>query len=77
MALARSLNPLRCSGTRLAPHLLLAAKLIAAPLLWFNAPKSIPEPFIPFLLIFDRIGHPVIVQRALQRSPMSPPPRSW
>lgn len=65
MALARSLNPLRCCGTRLSPQLLLAAKLIALPLLWFNAPGSIPEPFVPFLLIFDRIGHPVIVQRAL------------
>jgi hypothetical protein len=66
MALLSSLNPLRCSGTKLPPNLLLAAKLIALPLLWFNAPGGIPEPFLPFLSIFDRIGHPALVQGALR-----------
>jgi hypothetical protein len=62
----RSLNPLRCSGTELAPNLLLAAKLIALPELWFNAPGSLPEPFLPFVPVFDWVGHPVLVQRGLQ-----------
>jgi hypothetical protein len=61
-----SLNPLRCSGTELPPQMLLAAKLLALLLLWFGWPRSVPEPFLPFVPIFDWMGHPAAVKLVLQ-----------
>ena len=50
VAEAPSWNPLRCSGTELAPNVLLAAKLIALCLLITNHQARLPgEPFLPFL----------------------------
>ena len=47
---------LRCSGTALPTNLLLMVKLIALSLLLTNHVRLIPDPFLPFLPVFDRIG---------------------
>jgi predicted DCC family thiol-disulfide oxidoreductase YuxK len=48
-----SWNPLRCSGTALPAPVLLMAKLIALCLLLTNHIRLLPEPFLPFLPVFD------------------------
>ncbi len=65
-ALKPSWNPLRCGGTALPTNLLLMAKLIALTLLLTNHVRLIPDPFLPFLPVFDRIGSPPAFQSALQ-----------
>jgi predicted DCC family thiol-disulfide oxidoreductase YuxK len=61
-----SWNPLRCGGTGLPINLLLMAKLIALSLLLTNHVRLLPDPFLPFVPVFDWIGSPVAFQRALQ-----------
>src|SRR5262249_19773206 len=61
-----SWNPLRCSGTELPVNLLLMAKLIALTLLLTNHVRLIPDPFLPFVPVFDWIPNPAIFQRLLQ-----------
>src|SRR6267378_3181642 len=65
-AVKPSWNPLRCSGTALPTNLLLMAKLIALSLLLTNHVRLIPDPFLPFVPVFDRIGWPAAFQSALQ-----------
>ena len=60
-----SWNPLRCGGTALPANLLLAAKLIALCLLLTNHVRLLPDPFLPFLPIFDQLP-PLAFQRTLQ-----------
>jgi predicted DCC family thiol-disulfide oxidoreductase YuxK len=50
-----SWNPLRNTGTALPPNLLLMAKLIALCLLLTNHVRLLPEPFLPFLPVFDYV----------------------
>jgi len=59
-------NPLRCGGTALPTNLLLMAKLIALCLLLTNHVRQIPDPFLPFVPVFDRIGSPAAFQFALK-----------
>ena len=59
-------NPLRCSGTILPANLLLMAKLIALCLLLTNHVRLLPDPFLPFVPVFDWIGAPAAFQLALQ-----------
>jgi len=59
-------NPLRCGGTALPTNLLLMVKLIALCLLLTNHVRLIPDPFLPFVPVFDRIGAPAAFQLALQ-----------
>jgi predicted DCC family thiol-disulfide oxidoreductase YuxK len=65
-AVKASWNPLRCGGTALPTNLLLMAKLIALCLLLTNHVRQIPDPFLPFVPVFDWIGSPAAFQRALQ-----------
>ena len=54
-----SWNPLRVTGTELAPNVLLAAKLIALCLLLTNHQARLPdEPFLPFLPFLDVLRAP-------------------
>lgn len=48
-----SLNPLRCDGTELPEPLLLMAKLIVLCILLTSEWRAVPDPFLPFLPIFD------------------------
>ena len=61
-----SWNPLRCGGTVLHTNLLLMAKMIALCLLLTNHVRQIPDPWLPFVPVFDWIGAPAAFQRALQ-----------
>jgi predicted DCC family thiol-disulfide oxidoreductase YuxK len=65
-AMKPSWNPLRCGGTALPTNLLLMAKLIALCLLLTNHVRLLPDPFLPFLPVFDQTGSPAAFQRALQ-----------
>ena len=65
-AVKPSWNPLRCSGTVLPTNILLMAKLIALCLLLTNHVRQIPDPWLPFVPVFDWIGAPAAFQRALQ-----------
>src|SRR5260370_41985999 len=65
-AVRPSWNPLRCGGTALPTNLLLMAKLIALCLLLTNHVRLLPDPFLPFLPVFDQTGSPAAFQRALQ-----------
>jgi predicted DCC family thiol-disulfide oxidoreductase YuxK len=46
-------TPFRCSGTSLPPQLLLGAKLLAVCLVLTGAWHNLPDPFLPFLSVFD------------------------
>ena len=61
-----SWNPLRCGGTALPPPVLLMAKLIALCLLLTGHVTLLPQPFLPFLPIFDHMGDPVVFQWVLR-----------
>ena len=61
-----SWNPLRLGNTRLPVPLLLSAKLIVVTLLATGHLWTLPDPFLPFLSVFDRIGDPVRFRTALQ-----------
>lgn len=61
-----SWNPLRLSGTQLPVPLLLAAKLIVITMLATGHVSTLPDPFLPFLPLFDRIGNPELFRRLLQ-----------
>jgi len=63
---APTLNPLRCGGTALPTNLLLMAKLIALCLLLTNHVRLLPDPFLPFVPLIDRIGAPATFQFVLQ-----------
>jgi predicted DCC family thiol-disulfide oxidoreductase YuxK len=65
-AVKPSWNPLRCGGTALPTNLLLMAKLIGLCLLLTNHVRQIPDPWLPFVPVFDWIGAPAAFQRALQ-----------
>src|ERR1700694_6304747 len=65
-AVKPSWNPLRCGGTVLPTNLLLMAKLIALCLLLTNHVRQIPDPWLPFVPVFDWIGAPAAFQRVLQ-----------
>ncbi len=51
-----SLNPFHCGGTPLPVPLLLTAKLIALAVILTFEWRALPDPFLPFLPIFDRLG---------------------
>jgi predicted DCC family thiol-disulfide oxidoreductase YuxK len=59
-------NPLRCGGTALPTNLLLMAKLIALSLLLTNHVRLLPDPFLPFLPVFDWIPAPAAFQLGLK-----------
>ena len=61
-----SWNPLRLGNTPLPVPLLLSAKLIVVTLLATGHVWTLPDPFLPFLSVFDRIGDPVRFRTALQ-----------
>lgn len=61
-----SWNPLRLSGTPLPVPLLLSAKLIVVTMLATGHVTTLPDPFLPFLSVFDRIGDPALFRTALQ-----------
>ena len=61
-----SWNPLRLSGAALPVPLLLAAKLIVVTMLVTGHAWTLPDPFLPFLPVFDRIGDPAAFRSALQ-----------
>src|SRR5438045_9416432 len=61
-----SWNPLRCGGTGLPVNILLMAKLIALSLLLTRSVSLVPDPYLPFLPIFDRIGSPKLFQLGLR-----------
>lgn len=61
-----SWNPLRCSGTALPVNVLLMAKLVTLSLVVVINVRLIPEPFLPFIPIFDHVGPPARFQLALQ-----------
>lgn len=50
-----SLNPLRAGGTEMPPNLLLLVKIIALALLLTNHARLLPDPFLPFLTMFDAV----------------------
>ena len=56
-----SWNPLRLAGTPLPVPLLLSAKLIVVTMLATGHVWTLPDPFLPFVSVFDRIGDPVRV----------------
>ncbi len=61
-----SWNPLRLGNTPLPVPLLLSAKLIVVTLLATGHVWTLPDPFLPFLSVFDRIGDPARFRTALQ-----------
>ena len=61
-----SWNPLRLGGTALPVPLLLAAKLLVVTMLATGHFLTLPDPFLPFLPVFDRIGDPAAFRTALQ-----------
>ncbi len=65
-AVTASWNPFRCGGTPLPTPLLLAAKLLVVTLLATGHVATLPDPFLPFLRVFDRIGHPEAFRLGLQ-----------
>ena len=62
----RSWNPLRLGGTALPVPLLLSAKLLVVTMLATGHVTTLPDPFLPFLPVFDRIGDPELFRTALQ-----------
>ena len=61
-----SWNPLRLGNTSLPVPLLLSAKLIVVTMLATGHVWTLPDPFLPFLSVFDRIGDPARFRTALQ-----------
>ena len=61
-----SWNPLRLTGTALPVPLLLSAKLIVVTMLATGHVTTLPDPFLPFLSVFDGIGDPERFRTALQ-----------
>ncbi len=61
-----SWNPLRLSGGPLPVPVLLAAKLLVVTMLATGHVGTLPDPFLPFLPVFDRIGAPEGFRAALQ-----------
>lgn len=61
-----SFNPLRVSGTVLPPNVLLMAKLITLCFLLTGQWNLLPDHFLPFLPIFDRLGSPTLFRSILQ-----------
>ena len=61
-----SWNPLRLGGTALPVPLLLAAKLLVVTMLATGHFLTLPDPFLPFLSVFDRIGNPEFFRTGLQ-----------
>ncbi|HET9744450.1 MAG TPA: DCC1-like thiol-disulfide oxidoreductase family protein [Chitinophagaceae bacterium] len=65
-----SWNPLRNNLSGLPPHVVVVSKAFAIFLiiksLFFWSTLRFREPYLPFLAIFDEIGHPVIIQKILQ-----------
>jgi len=61
-----SWNPLRLSGTPLPVPLLLSAKLIVVTMLATGHVWALPDPFLPFLSVFDRVGAPELFRAALR-----------
>jgi hypothetical protein len=56
LSVAERANPLVCVGTPLPPPVLLAAKLMVVFLFVADYVPLRPDPFVPFLGIFDSIG---------------------
>ncbi len=54
---AWSPNPLRCGGTELPLPLLLAAKLLVSVVVLSLIWHQLPDPFLPFLPVFDYFRH--------------------
>ena len=61
-----SWNPLRLGNTPLPVPLLLSAKLIVVTMLATGHVWTLPDPFLPFVSVFDRIGNPAGFRTALQ-----------
>lgn len=62
----RTLNPLAVSGTELPPNLLLMAKVITLCFILLGQVGGLSDHFLPFLLVFDRLGSPLLFHRVLQ-----------
>jgi predicted DCC family thiol-disulfide oxidoreductase YuxK len=66
-----SWNPLRNNTTQLPPNLVVVSKafalfLIIKTLFFTGTFYRLKEPYLPFLFIFDEIGHPSIIHAILQ-----------
>ncbi|HUQ65718.1 MAG TPA: DUF393 domain-containing protein [Flavitalea sp.] len=66
-----SWNPLRNNSTNLPPNVVIIAKgfslfLIIKTLFFSGNFFRLREPYLPFLSVFDQIGHPVIIYHVLQ-----------
>ena len=65
-AAARSWSPLRCGETTLPTPLLLSAKLLVVTMLATGHIWTLPDPFLPFVPVLDRIGAPAAFQWTLR-----------
>ena len=63
--MASSLNPLRCGGTSMPVPLLLMAKIVAVCLLLTNHVRLMPDPFLPFLTVFEGLPYLQIVLKTV------------
>ena len=60
-----SWNPFRCSGVDLPVNLAILVKVLALVLLITNHVRLLPDPWLPFIPILDRVP-PALFQRTLQ-----------
>ena len=74
MDMAESMNPSspigrpwRCTGTAMAPNLLLMCKLLLGLILAHGFPATLDDPFIPFLAVLDGFhAHPGVFAGAMK-----------
>jgi hypothetical protein len=59
-------NPLRISGTAMAPNLLLACKLIVIAFVVNGQVSRLPGHFLPFFAVLDQVGSRAAFHHALQ-----------
>jgi hypothetical protein len=61
-----SRNPFHCGGTPLPFELLLAAKILASVIILRLVWRGLPDPFLPFLPVFDYLRHPSFFRLGLK-----------
>jgi predicted DCC family thiol-disulfide oxidoreductase YuxK len=61
-----SRNPFRCGGTPLPLELLLAAKILVLVIVLRLVWRGLPDPFLPFLPVFDYLRHPPLFRMGLK-----------
>ncbi len=61
-----ALNPLRVSGTAMAPNLLLMCKIITVAMLGIDHRRELPTPFLPFIPGLDQLVEPAHFQLGLR-----------